>query len=495
MTEGSPFTKLTKAVSGLSKPKKALAVLMMGTVVIFAISDYQPDDGWFYGEVWGDLEATGRITQEYEYDRLYVYHYNVPPQGQTRREMEVTVTGVEGILISNLPDWNGSWVNETVDVGSETVTIRIDEGHFTCHIRDVTMVYRYSEYRGQAFPNGGFNDPDYEVFISTSDVEATGYFKPGDTFELSDATITIDGEDHYLRKASLNISGDGLLPIHVWSEAGLAGDRGPLPGKYDHPVRIDGRLVIEDFVEVNEQGSPVRSHERLVIDGDNIEIYDHGGPYTWEKWSFNLEPWTLEIRTDDLEGISSTNYTRPLIGSLLLWGLALILIVAIVSRPRPTPDTTARRPPEDPPIPISGQEVTYPVKVSEDGTTVSPGKVKAAFAAGVLCMANCLMALILTISSGGYLIDTLCLLVGVILPIIGIIGGAFAVMRKSFGFAVVGAVATMFSPGFTVMGPVCVPLPWIGLIALALIIHAREAFTPVIDMRARTEQLQGGWRP
>lgn len=454
--------------------------LTVGSLLIIALSLQTPERSNLYGEVWGDLEATGTIEERQSYDQFHISHLNVAPHGEDRDDISITITGVTGLVLHDLPEWNGSTVNTTIDVESGIVEVSIEEGHVACLIRDVDRVRSYSEFRGEAIPTGYFmDDPEYDIHTTISMSQASGRLYSEDNLELSDATITIDGRDYYVRKGAINMTGDVSLGFDITCEGSLSGTGYPDQRKTTEWVHIDGRLKIEDFREVTRDGQYGRYHQRLVVEGDDIIIRDHGGPYTWEHWYVNLEPWTIGITTDDSGGISSTNYTQALIGILLLWGLAFILITAILHRPEKVTDGAPSGTPSGVNQPIVEPATQYPMATEPRESTRTKVRSMAPLLGGVLCMANGLIVLSITISTDEYLFNEVCLMVGVVFPIIGFIGGAFAVMRKSFGIAVIGALATTVAPGFAVAGPVCMPLPWIGLIALGLIWYGRSEFTPM----------------
>jgi len=237
-------------------------------------------------------------------------------------------------------------------------------------------------------------------------------------------------------------------------------------------------VTIRDFHERDEHGDRGHYHELLTLRGDDIEIITLEQPYSWSHWYENLEPWTIEVRSRDAVSLSSINPTSILIECSVLWIITILGAHIWKRQQRLRTDGT---PSADgiqfiirPTTGIAEQtlkdvEIAVPRK---DGL-----RAKAAIAGGALCIINGAIVLVLTSyyqSIEGF--TTVCMIFGVINPLFSIIGGAFAILRYRYGLAVMGALFTMVSPGFAVAGPVCMPVPFVGIIALGLIIAGRKSF-------------------
>jgi hypothetical protein len=491
-----PIPRFVARLRGAPRWTIVLLVLTVGSLLIVDLTVQTPERSSLRGEVWGVLEATGTIEERDTFGQFYVSHHNVAPHGEDLDDIKIILTGVTGLVLQDRPEWNGSQVNTTVDVVSGTVEVTIGEGHVAGLLWEVNSVRSYSEFRGEPIPSGNFlDDPEYEIHTTVSESHIRGTLHTDEDLDLSDAMIEIDGVEHYVRKGAINLTGSEPVSVEISCEGSMGGSGYP-PRTYDGEwVHIDGRLEIEDFQEISADGTWGRRHGHLVMEGRDIVLTDHGGPSTWEHWGVNLEPWTIGISTDDPGGITSANYNQALVGIILLWGLATILAVAIRARRGDAVDALPGRGPMGPMAVAPEGGYQTPRWTAGEHLGWAHGRRMEAMMGGAICMLNGLLVATMTVSTGEYLQDDLCLFVGVVFPLIGFIGGAFAVMRRSFGMAVVGALATMVSPGFIIRGPICVPFPWIGLLALFLIWRGRHEFSPIRGPPVEVERLQKGWRP
>jgi len=479
-------------------PRRARVVLALtaGSLLVLTIFTHVPVDEQFRGEVWGDLEAHGTIERVDRYDQFDIFNHNVDPTREEPEEFTITLTGVTFMVLQNRAEFGGATTNTSVGSASGVVNVTIGQGHVACRVWDAEVLTRYSEYRGQAYEEGPFSDPEYDIFTTVAAATVTGELRGDDVIDLSDAKIFVDDRRLYIRQGSINLSGDGPYGIRVFCKGGIDGQRYAGSTWNDDGVHIDGRLEIDDFREFSSGGGMGWHHEHIVVEGSDIRVKTLESPYTWEHWTVNLEPWTVEITTDDKDDISSSNYTQALVAILLMWILTFIIFLMLNYNfgevtPRKVQASNAH-PSGGPPI-----SPRPAVRVDANDAEITPSALRATAPvfAGIICLANCGLVLVLTMASSSYLSDEFCLLVGVFFPIIGMVGGTFAAMRRSFGMAVVGAMATMASPGIVIMGPVCVPVPWIGLVALVLLFLGRSQFRPRVSFEDRAEQARSGWRP
>lgn len=480
----------------LPRGARVALVLTAGSLLILTVFTHVPVDEQFQGEVWGDLEAHGTIERFDRYDQFDIYDHNVDPTREEPAEFTITITGVGFMVLQNRAEFEGPTTNTSVGSASGVVNVTIGQGHVACRVWDAEVLTRYSEYRGQAYDEGPFSDPEYEIFTTVAEATVTGELRGDGIIDLSDAKVYVDGRRLYIRQGSINLSGEGPYGIRVFCEGGIDGQKYAGSTWNDDGVHIDGRLEIDDFRELSSGGGRGWHHERIVVEGGDIRLKTLESPYTWEHWYVNLEPWTVEITTEDKDDISSSNYTRALVLIFLMWSLTFIIFLMLKYN---FGEITPRKVQAGSAHPIGGPLMSPQPAVRADAkdseTTPSVFRTTAPVFAGIICLANCGLVLVLTVTSSSYLNDEFCLVVGVFFPIIGMVGGTFAAMRKSFRMAVVGAIATMASPGVIILGPVCVPIPWVGLVALVLLFIGRSQFRRRVSVEERAEQARSGWRP
>ena len=100
---------------------------------------------------------------------------------------------------------------------------------------------------------------------------------------------------------------------------------------------------------------------------------------------------------------------------------------------------------------------------------------------GAICIARGLLVLSGTWYAFSYYLDTYMILSFIVFPLLSVIGGTFAIMRRGYGLAIMGAIGAILGPGIIVAGPVALPVPWLGLVALILILLGKKEFQPLSD--------------
>jgi hypothetical protein len=271
------------------------------------------------------------------------------------------------------------------------------------------------------------------------------------------------------------VSSDGWVGFSISGSGALYGGgyAGGIDRMYD--VHIDGEVRIQDFTD--KSGDDSRVYDRVAVNGDNITIRTLEQPFVNSHWGHWLDPpWTIELRTDDPDGISISNPVREVVLLLADWVVTALVAIVIWFRPWAGTVKQAERVVEGYDSPKPAPEVV----LYEQPQPQRPGGVRAgrAVLGGVDMhperhrMSSHSPGLGTPL--GG--LTCFCIVVCVVNPIIGLVGGAFAVLRYNYPMALLGAVFTMVSPGYIVVPWACIPFPFVGMLALALIMSGRRSF-------------------
>jgi len=458
--------------------------LLVATVCLLVVNSRFSHEEELYlrGEVTGDLDTEGVITRAIVAQNTsslgHVYISNWDGPSKSACHILITLANLSNVTVFEADYSNDTRTCTTLEIPAGILDVGLEGGGFEGSLSNANITMVFSEFRGEAEGEHAFmNDPYYETISVISKVTGNATIPPNGEILLSYAHVRYNG-------TIVNVTMGGLIfPDNVTARVlldctGRLHGSGAMLGDNKDGVHLDGRVTIRDFHERDEHGDRGHYHELLTLRGDDIEIITLEQPYSWSHWYENLEPWTIEVRSRDAVSLSSINPTSILIECSVLWIITILGAHIWKRQQRLRTDGT---PSADgiqfiirPTTGIAEQtlkdvEIAVPRK---DGL-----RAKAAIAGGALCIINGAIVLVLTSyyqSIEGF--TTVCMIFGVINPLFSIIGGAFAILRYRYGLAVMGALFTMVSPGFAVAGPVCMPVPFVGIIALGLIIAGRKSF-------------------
>ncbi len=171
--------RVAAPLRALPRGARVFLVLAVGSLIILTMFTHVPVDDRFRGEVWGDLEAHGTIEQVKRYREYYVNNHNVDPAREKPAEFTIDLSGVGVMVLHDRPEFDGPTVNTSVGSASGVVNVTIGQGHLACPVWDAEVLTIYSEYRGQAYDEGLFSDPEYEIHTRVAEATVTGELRAG----------------------------------------------------------------------------------------------------------------------------------------------------------------------------------------------------------------------------------------------------------------------------------------------------------------------------
>lgn len=447
-----------------------------------------PGQATFQGEVYGDLDVDGTVVSRDTSNNSTV-HISNTDGGRRTGAIHATLTNVSEVVVYRYVsgDWDAPIVNTTYSVLSGTIQIEIGTGELAGGIFDANITYRISEFRGEGLGTVLGSDEDYETTQVIARASGTAVLHPSKSLYLIDATLRFDGRTVNVTCGGVILPADARVVLSLDASGELNGGWGDC-GHTMYDVQVDGEVRIRDFTEV--AGEEKSRYELLVVRGSGVTIRTLASPSTNSHWGTWLDPpWTIIVQTDDPDGVRISQPVSEGVTLVIVWVLTVLVLMVILLR-KHTRMAWER---------ILKREFSYPGPSPENipyewrmPYKLDPTRSGSAVMGGWVCILNSLACLALTgiWMVGNSRLDGLCVVLGVINPLIGMVGGTFAVMRYRYDLAVLGALFTMASPGFIPAAIICVPVPFAGILALSLIIRGRRSFRMLPSLKNTGDDAQ-----
>ena len=466
--------------------------LVLSTTIIYATNSglESPGQTTFRGEVYGDLSTTGRVTSRDVSANSSIYLSNEEYPGSPGRtgHLHLRVSNVTDFTTFTQEDWDAPRYCQTHKSISGQIEIEIGTGGVYGYGLGTDITYNISEFHGTAEGSVLGQVSDYQTVQSISGVSGTARIPPGGELGFTDARLTFDGTVVHIDSGGIIPSGDGWADLSMDGYGRLDGGWSS-EGQVMYDVQVDGKVRIWNLDEKVGDGHSLR--ELVTVRGEDIVIVTLAQPSTNSHWGTWLEPpWTIEVSTDDPGGVRMSKPVTASVEAIVIW-IVTVLVIYVGWSVRRSRDA---RGDGHPAIPArEGGASQVPSMTGPPGPSRARGRSGSAVTGGVICILNSIacFALVMLYTRSGSVIDGLCIVVGVINPLIGLIGGTFAVLKQNYRLAMLGAVFTMASPGVIVAGPVCIPIPWAGVLALVLIFAGRKAFRSGTNPANALESIHG----
>ncbi len=473
---------LVKRLKGLSERTKVLLLVSVIIIISVLLTTNLGRSGQdiYRGEVWGDLEIDGEIEQHGTVDQTYMSASTYSARGE-HGKMQMTVSNVHSVTIYTLPEQGGTRTYRSYEVKGGSFTVETIGGSIEAVLTNASITYRYTELSGHADSNGIWNDPDYEVVETLAGFKGSADLPPIQEVDISKSWVDLGDERIEVLFGGFSVSGSTKEDVTFEFEGHWSGRFEPRVVTYKTPYSLDGTVSISDFRELDDNGDRGRYHERFQVSGNDIVITTLEYPSTWSHWQDNLEPWTIEITVGDTSSVRSYSPIRATILVLVFLGAVFVIVNLRKSRFPSRPQTAPEGLVGDKTTVFTERTRSYrtPVVIPHENET--PQREWMPIVGGAICIARGLLLLIGSRQAFSYYMDTYMILTFIVFPLLSVIGGTFAVMRRGYGLAIMGAIGAILGPGIIVAGPVALPVPWLGLVALILIMLGKKEFQPLSD--------------
>lgn len=312
-----PFLKRHKVIS--------IGIIIIAFLTILELVTWPEStaDLSYEGEVWGDLTAEGYIWghQRSDHDFCCVSQY----ASMCEETLTISVTNVSRVRLFDPPD--GDRINKTVDcINSTFVIIPEPEPRYDSSVNgdwhDIDVRCVFSDF------NGTFEGTDTEYYDRkwVSRIWGTARVIHDESasydIDIDDCIVIIDGIE-YVNSSWLYIPEGEVANLTITGRGGIG------VGTNLHP-HINGTLEVDDFVRLKIGFND--EYQKILFDGEDIEVRTIRSSYEFSHWGHVYEPWVIEITVPEGTEVEIQEIAKLPIGINIVLMVVIISLVIVVGR-------------------------------------------------------------------------------------------------------------------------------------------------------------------